>query len=60
MPGEHSCGRRSGFGLSLRLKGGYLLGGRMVDDGPIFERFSDALNFFNAVIALNIEANRDQ
>ncbi len=39
-------------------QGVYLLGGRMVVNGPVFERFSEALLVMNAWIQMDQEAGR--
>jgi hypothetical protein len=44
---------RVGFRPVIEADEWYLLGGRMVEDGPVFERFCEALYYFNVVIALN-------
>jgi hypothetical protein len=37
---------------------GHLIGGQRVHDGPVFERFSDALYVMNEWIKNNVAANR--
>ena len=58
MPLKHSTRFMVGFRPIIEANKSYLLGGRMVDDGPVFKRFGEALSYFNAVIALNVEAGR--
>ena len=38
---------------------GYLLGGRTVSDGAVFDKLLDALACMAVVIDLNVQANRD-
>lgn len=40
------------------VEGQYLLGGRMVNDGPVFDRFCDALYVMNEWIKSNQQADR--
>ena len=40
------------------VEGHYLLGGRMVNDGPVFDRFCDALSVMNEWIKSNQQADR--
>jgi hypothetical protein len=40
------------------VEGYYLLGGRMVQAGPVFDRFCDALYVMNEWITLNQQADR--
>ena len=37
---------------------GHLLGGRMVEDGPVFDTFFHALTYMNVVIEENVKACR--
>ena len=37
---------------------GHLLGGRMVDTGPVFDTLVHALTYMNVVIDENVKANR--
>ncbi len=47
-----------GFMPVVEASEGYLLGGRMVCDGPVFERFFDALKVMNAWIEQELACDR--
>jgi hypothetical protein len=56
---KHSMRFKQGFmPIVEAVEGHYLLGGRVVQDGPVFERFCDALYCMNAWIRLNQESGR--
>ena len=55
---KHSMRHMIGFRPVIEANKGYLLGGRMVYDGPVFERFSEALSVMNAWIQLEQETGR--
>jgi hypothetical protein len=48
----------TGFAVIVEANEGFLLGGRTVSDGPVFDRFFDALGYMNAVIDSNLKAKR--
>ena len=47
-----------GWQAVIEAEEGHLLGGRMVDSGPVFDKFFDALYYMNVVIDENEKANR--
>ena len=47
-----------GWKAIIEADQGHLLGGRMVEGGPVFDRFLDALYYMNVVIEENIKARR--
>jgi hypothetical protein len=49
---------KTGFQVIVEADEGFLLGGRTVDSGPVFDRFFDALGHMNAVIENNVQAKR--
>lgn len=55
---KHSMRHMVGFMPVIEADNGYLLGGRRVYDGPVFERFNEALSVMNAWIQLEGEIGR--
>jgi hypothetical protein len=50
---------KEGFEVIIEaVEGEYLLGGRQVDDGAVFDTFDDALMWMNEILEANLEANR--
>ena len=49
---------KESFTVIIEADEGFLLGGRTVDEGVVFDTFSDALNHMNAVIEDNVLAYR--
>ena len=47
-----------GWTAIIEADEGHLLGGRMVDDGPVFDTFFHALSYMNVVIDENVKARR--
>ena len=47
-----------GWKAIIEADQGHLLGGRMVDDGPVFDTFFHALSYMNVVIDENVQARR--
>ena len=45
MPVKHSMGIIINFRPVIKAEQDYLVGGRMVDDGPVFNRFCEALYY---------------
>ena len=42
----------------LQADEGHLLGGRMVEDGPVFDKLFEALYYMNGVIDENVKTRR--
>ena len=56
---KHSMQFKKGFRPIVEaMEGHYLLGGRMVQHGPVFEQFCDALYVMNEWIKSNQQADR--
>ena len=47
-----------GWTAIIEADEGHLLGGRMVESGPVFDRFFEALYYMNIVIEENEKARR--
>jgi len=55
---NHTRRYKEGFMPVVEAADGYLIGGRMIYNGPVFEQFSDALYVMNGWINDNIAAHR--
>ena len=49
---------RVGFQAIIEAESGHLIGGRMVEGGPVFDRLFDALSSMNVVIDENVKDRR--
>jgi len=58
MPVKFVDRHKVGWMPIVEASEGYLLGGRKVCDGPVFERFFDALKVMNAWIEQNLACSR--
>jgi len=47
-----------GFQAIIEAETGHLLGGRMVDDGPVFDTLFHALSYMTVVMDENVKAHR--
>ena len=58
MPVKFVDKLKDGWQAIIEADEGHLIGGRMIEDGPVFDTFFQALAYMNVVIEENITACR--